>query len=462
VRLRQQILVGAIVVALFAAISGTGVLGLLALALGVGVAIGLRISPGLLVALALAATMFSTRSALIGLPIEPERLFLAAGLATLAVGLPFGHQPLPRLRWRAVHGWMLLAVGIVILSMLATSWRTDNEFFLLLDDFGIAPYLLFTLAPLLYPSDRERSHLAVVLVAVGWYLAVTAFLEGIGLKALTWPTYINDPAVGEHFDRARGPFVESTIMGLGLLGGVTGAIVALQIWRGHVARWLAGLLIPFGLLGCIFTLTRSVWLGSAAFLVVTVLAHPRTRRFAVPALAAGLVGVVLAFALVPGLRASADARASDSRPVWDRLNNNRAAVETFKHHPLTGLGWGRNIANPYLRQADTYPLTGGNVVVHNIVLSNLAQLGLVGFLPWLAVLVLGVVVPAVRRGPPAFEPWRRGLQAYAVAWFIVGMFAPLIAPFPNYLLWLLAGIVATPMTSVPPLRADEPVAVASA
>jgi O-antigen ligase len=107
----------------------------------------------------------------------------------------------------------------------------------------------------------------------------------------------------------------------------------------------------------------------------------------------------------------------------------------------------------YALQADTYPLTGGKVRVHNVFLSNLAELGLVGFVPWLAAFILGVVVSAVRRVPPTLRPWRQGLQCYLLAWLAVAMFAPLAGPFPNSLLWLLAGIVASPYTSSPPALA---------
>jgi O-antigen ligase len=118
---------------------------------------------------------------------------------------------------------------------------------------------------------------------------------------------------------------------------------------------------------------------------------------------------------------------------------------------LFGVGWQRMQETPYALQADTYPLTGGKVRVHNVFLSNAAELGFVGFVPWFAAFVLGVVSAAVRRVPPPLRPWRHGLQCYLVAWLAVAMFAPLSGPFPNSLLWLLAGIVASPWTRIHPL-----------
>jgi len=462
VRRRDRLAVGVAIGALVAAISGAGLIGLAAFSIAVATVVWFQVSPGLLVSLALAATVFSTHTQDMGLPIQPERVLLAAGLASLAVGLPFSfsRQRLPQLRWRAVHSWMLLAIAVALISMLATKATVPDGSFILLDDYGIIPFVLFALAPALYPNERERSRLVAVLVVVGWYLAITAFLEGIGLKHLTWPAYINNPSIGAHFDRARGPFVEATINGLGLLGGVTAGIIGVQLWRSRAAKWVAGALIPFGLLGCVFTLTRGVWIAAAAFTLVAILGNPRTRRFFVPVVLAALAALLLAFTLVPGLTQKADTRASDQQPVWDRLNNNRAAIVAFEHHPFTGLGWQRTVGNPYLWQADTYPLTGATVVVHNVFLSNLAQLGLVGFVPWCAALVLGVLLPALRRAPPPLLPFRAGLQAFLVAWLGIAMFAPLAGPFPNYLLFLLAGIVSAPQTSFPPRIA--PVQVVSA
>src|SRR5262249_7259837 len=59
---------------------------------------------------------------------------------------------------------------------------------------------------------------------------------------------------------------------------------------------------------------------------------------------------------------------------------------------------------------------------------------------WAAIVVLGLAVPALRRSRPEFEPWRVGLIAVGVAWFIQANFTPLDYAFDNYVVWLWAGV----------------------
>jgi O-antigen ligase len=75
-------------------------------------------------------------------------------------------------------------------------------------------------------------------------------------------------------------------------------------------------------------------------------------------------------------------------------------------------------------------------------LSNASELGLLGIALWAAIMIGAIVLPARRRLTPAFEPWRLGLIAVAVAWFIQSNFTPLDYAFDNYIVWLWAGIVA--------------------
>jgi hypothetical protein len=454
---RRHVAAVAAIVALFALISGTGITGVVVLAIPVAVAAWFRVSPGLLVAGAVATSVFSENTGLMGFPVAPSRILLAAGLASLAIGFPLGHDPLPRLRWRSVHTAFEVTTVVAVMSLVGAGAPLDtNSAYQILDKLGLIPFVLFSLAPVLYPNDKERSRLAAVLVVLGWYLAITALLEGVGLKNLTWPSYINDPNVGLHFDRARGPFAEATGNGLGLIAGVTGAVIGIQIWKSTAARRAAWALLPLSLAGMLYTYTRSVWIAGGLAVVIAIAGNPATRKFLVPLALAGGVAVVIAFTVVPGVRDAAEERASDERPVWDRKNLSNAALNAFKDHPLTGVGYGQFGAkiDTLLTQADTFPLTGAQTQAHNLFLSQLAETGLVGFVPWILAFVLAIVMPALRRGSPHLRPWRQGLQMYAAAWLVVAMLTPMALAFPNYLLWLLAGIVAAPYTSWP-LDADR-------
>lgn len=429
----------------------------------VGLAVGLRIEPGLLLALALAGTMLSGLSGHVGLPISPDRPFFALALLVALGGGPVGRSHLRQVRWRSVHTWMIITIAVmIVLGVAAGSFETDLGRWALVDRVGVVPYLSFVIAPLIYTSARQRSYLLAVLVGVGWYLGVTALLEGFGAKELAWPAYINDPSVGLHFERARGPFAEATIMGAALLGCLVACVIALRTWRSRGPRWAAGALVPVLLLGAVFTLTRAVWLAAAAAAAVGILADRRSRRFLLPVTVLAVVSVALALVAVPGLSNQVTERRREQIAVWDRLNTNAAAWDALIDNPLTGVGWARfaQRSGEYLEQNPDYPLTGNRIEVHNIVLSRLAEVGLLGTLPWLVALLLGVAVPALAKRPawPELEPWRHGLLMYGTAFAVLGMFGPLSGAFPNLLLWLYAGVVAIPMTSRPrPIdETDEP------
>ena len=111
--------------------------------------------------------------------------------------------------------------------------------------------------------------------------------------------------------------------------------------------------------------------------------------------------------------------------------------------PALGFGWGTfgQSSVPYYRLAKTYPLTSV-ADAHNVPLSNAAELGLAGFALWIAILIGGLALPALRLGPPEIEPYRLGLIAIVTAWFVQSNFTPFDYAFDNYIVWVFAGIVA--------------------
>jgi O-antigen ligase len=192
----------------------------------------------------------------------------------------------------------------------------------------------------------------------------------------------------------------------------------------------------------VFTLTRSVWVGSAAATVVTMLAHPQLRRWLLPAAVGAALMTAGTIAVVPGLAANVQSRESSQGPIWDRLNLSRAALNMAKARPLVGFGWERfkAVGTDYFQQGD-FPLTAGvGVNVHSAYLSNLAELGLAGTSLWLLSTVLAVWMALRRRGPPELAPWRYGLIAISVLFLVVSAFVyPYL--FGVVVLWMWAGIV---------------------
>ena len=312
----------------------------------------------------------------------------------------------------------------------------------MLDRFGLVPFLMFCLAPLVFGSDRQRRFLLGVLIVVGAYIGIVNFLEGVGLNNLVVPNYIVNPNVGLHFGRARGPFVEAVADGLSLYMCAVAAAIGLAVWRKPWIRFVCFAVIVLAALGILFTLTRAVWIGAVAGSLAALLTVPRMRRYILPGIIIGVIGVYAALALVPELSEKASDRIESKSPVWDRYNTNAAALRMVEARPIFGFGWQTFEAKgpDYMRQADAYPLTGAGLEVHNVFLSHLAELGIVGAALWCVALFGAVGGAIVRRGPPELYPWRIGLLAVFICFLIVGNLGPLSYPFPNVLLWTWAGI----------------------
>lgn len=416
----------------------------IALAGAVLVWVLLSVEPAWPLSLGVAASIFNSNWDYVPSPLPLDRILIAVGLLSLLVHARsvddvLGGKP------QAIH-WTLALLALYAFSsaVLSGSFGEPDARFALLDRFGVVPFILFAVAPAAFATRSQRRILLGTLTATGAYLAYTSILGHIGPESLVWPSYIVDPAIGIHADRARGPFVEAGADGLALFEcGVAAVILAID--TSH--RWLrraCALIVVACAVSIELTLTRSIWIGSGIALGVALLAVRETRRYLIPVAAGGLVLVVAILAFVPGFAGDASDRENDKQPIWDRKNANSAAVRMIEAKPLLGFGWFSFATEnaPYQRIAATYPITRGDLNEHNVFLANAVELGLPIALLWAAALVT-VLLSAVfsRRGPPNLRPWRIGMIAIGVQWLIVANFVPLGYAFPNALLWLWAGIL---------------------
>jgi O-antigen ligase len=279
-------------------------------------------------------------------------------------------------------------------------------------------------------------------VATGAYLSLTALFEKLTLTELIVPDYINDPSVGTHAGRARGPFVEAVANGLALYACAVAAAIAFASWRGPLLRALAACVAVLCLVGVQATVTRAVWLGAIVASVFVLIAAQQLRRYLVPALAVGLCLVVAAFALIPGLAGQAQQRQDDQSPVWERKNSTSAAFRMITAKPVVGFGWydHNRESEPYFRMSPTFPLSGQVAGLHNLFLTYAVGLGLVGLGLWLLAVALALGGAVRHRAPPAIEPWRIGLGAIVACYIVAGIFGPLAYLYPTLLVWTWAGV----------------------
>ena len=413
-----------------------GLAGVTALAVGVTM-----LEPAWILSAGLALSIFSGNWANLHVPGPLDRVVVVVGIAAVLLR-PLFVADAPRVELRRVH-WLLAL--LVLYAFGSAAWSNTlsqhNALFELLDRLGIVPFLLYLVAPAAFGTDAQRRVLLVVLAVIGGYLGVTALFEMVGPHQLVFPSYINNQALGLHQGRARGPFLEAGADGLAMFTGIVAATMLL----GQVARrWVKvvlGAVIGVCLLGIVLTLTRQVWAGAAVGALLAALISPNLRRHVLVAAPILAIGVVASVLLIPGLRSEVSSRASTQNSLWDRYNSDAAALRMVESRPLLGFGWGEfiNDSSRYYHVAKTYPLSSVPEV-HNVLLSNAAELGAVGVVIWLAALGIAMISPLLRRGPPELEPWKLGLVAVAVAWFVQANFAPLSYAFDNYVPWLFAGV----------------------
>ena len=414
-------------------------LALLAAICTIGLALATR--PAWPLSIGLGLAIFSGHWDTMGIPVAFDRALLLSGVVSALVRARVRDPD--ALRTRPVD-WLLVVVATyALLSALFAGTLGEVEArFALIDRFSLLGFALFFAAPRAFATERDRRILLGTLIAVGGYLGLTALFETLGPSALVVPDYIEDPFVGTHLDRARGPFAEAAANGMMLFSCGVAAAIAATTWRGSPWRTVAGAVLVLCALGVLLTVTRAAWIACGAGSVLALLSVRETRRYALVAVAGGALGVVAAFAVVPNLQTRAEERADDQYPLWDRRNSNAAAIRMIGERPVVGFGWGRfaRESEEYYRQSPDIPLTFVRNV-HNLYLSNAVELGLLGALLWLAGVLAAIIGALLRRGPPSLRPWKVGLVALGLGYAVVAVSSPLAFAAPTLLLWTWAGVL---------------------
>ncbi len=398
-----------------------------------------------LFSIAIGLTVFSGNWRALGLPglVSPDRLMLIVALFAFLICDPaLGQRPYVRLT--PTHAVLLVAAAFAICSAVAAGTIGERAtIFPLIDRFGLAPFALFLVGPVVFAGAQQRRILLGTFLVVGAYIGLTALFQGLGVHALVFPKYIVELSTEVQAGRARGPFLDAAINGVALFFCAVAAAIAYVSFSKTWVRRVALAIAVLCLFDLIFTQERSVWVGAVAATLCAAAAAPALRRRLALLLPLAALALVAAFLFVPGLYEQTSERVGDQRTEWDRLNLDKAAENMVLARPLFGFGLGtfQDRSGPYFEQNENFPLTNTNGELHNLFLSLAAELGLVGASIWLLGLVLAVGGAMLVRGPPELYPWRIGLIAVAVMWLIAANLVPMVQAFPNQVLWLWAGVV---------------------
>ena len=412
-----------------------------------------HVEPAWLLTAAVVLSSLNANWGALGFPggFAPDRMVLLAGLLGLVL-YSSGAQRRPPIGVRWQHLVLLVTLLFAVGSAIAVGTISDSDTtFDLLDRMAV-PFIVFVVAPAAFYSEHHRRGLLAALVVFGGYLGLTAFFETVGPRALVFPSFILDAGVGFHEGRARGPFLEAAVNGVGLFACGTAAAMALALWRSTWARAGAAVVVGLCGLGVLFTLTRGVWAGAIVATCVTLIAARDLRRYFLPVLAAVPAVILLAVVTVPGLDQKVTERQGAKRSVWERENVNAAAIAMVEQRPLVGFGMGRfNTENADYFQLlpNTPQVAEERLAVHNVFLGLATELGLIGAGLFALSLLLAVTAALATRGPPDLRVWKAGLLAVSVCWVVVAMFAPIGHVFPSMICWLWAGVVLGGSTGAP-------------
>lgn len=400
------------------------------------------------------------------IPITIDRVLLAGLVAMYALYRWCGW--VQRRPMTAADFVVLTLIGVLTANVFMHDWRINrmqSVSYLLF--FWMMPLALYWVVRHVRLSDRALRNTCVAFAVLGVYLAVTAVCEARYQWRFVFPRYIVSPGYVEFLGRGRGPLLNPP--GNGILMACCLAC-GLMIWprcdwRGKLL--LAGGFAPLLLAGMYFTLTRSVWMGAAAaLLVVGGLSMPRGWRLPVltGCVLAGVLTVavswehLLAFKRDKNLSAAETADSTTLRPILAYV-----AWRMFEDRPIMGCGLSHYLEyhNPYLHDRST-ELVLSKVkpyVQHNAFLSLLVETGLCGLTTFLLVLLLWGRAAWHLWSITTLQLWQR--QAGLIYLALLAAYVPnamfhdtTIIAMQNMLLFFWGGVVMNVTTLPAPCAAD--------
>ncbi len=243
-------------------------------------------------------------------------------------------------------------------AVAAGTLNTETGFLSLVDQFGVAPYLMFLLAPGHLRGPARAQPAAGHPRRTRRVSRVHCDLRVAGSSQPRLPALYPASRLGTARRTRRRSLSELACRGLRdlLLCGRRGD-------RLHaVARGGAGAVSPRSPpsprgpapSGAFVTLERGVWIAALAASLVTALVTRAGRRWIVPGLLVCALVIGGALAISPGARPQNLGPGQPQISVWDRQNQTYAGLRMLAAKPLFGFGWERYTKRqPRILPADT-------------------------------------------------------------------------------------------------------------
>jgi O-antigen ligase len=312
---------------------------------------------------------------------------------------------------------------------------------------AIIPFTLYLLGRRLFTRESAVRFVLWSILGFAAYSALVSICQFYA-PSLVWPRYIVDAPTWP--GRAVGVFNQPVANGMVLIVGFVIAVMLASdrgelVWR----RALLWLYVLTSTLAIYLTHTRAIYLAFLLVLVLGVILASGAR-----AVFASLLGAIaLMIALNWSTFTSSDRAAGgvDSKSeVWDRLNTIATSIWAFKREPWFGWGISRFVAvNTFHHQqwSNDIPWVNGlGIASHETELGILVELGILGLLLWLCVLVplIGLLLQAYWILPSSGLIGRRlafvAICALATQ-LVAGAFEDLrLLDFPMCMVFLICGM----------------------
>ncbi len=356
------------------------------------------------------------------------------------------------LRYRAIEALMLVLCSVSIFSIIRMKGTSLSREILDAYSFLFNTYIVSFTAFIIakdFINDEQKIHkLFVFLSIILLYLSATSIFENFKLTNLLFPKDIMNPAIGIHFGRSRGPFLQAAINGtvLGMLS-ITNLYMAINARRLRKIFFIAiSILSPVAIF---FTYTRAAWLAFLLSFTFMLFLNRKFRKYIVCLV---LLGLIL---LIPLHLKIVDMERLESRvyqvgPVYDRINLYHTYLAMFKDRPFLGFGFANfnRYSHEYFskRKRDD-PYVVSIPTIHDTFAGTLVELGGVGFLVFISILML-----IFRKSLFLFRQLKgegfmsKGIVvafwAMAIAYIINAFFIDMkYHLFHNVIFYLLAGII---------------------
>ena len=338
----------------------------------------------------------------------PLYVVLAAAVLALAWRVLTGGEAraLPRLL-------AIPAAAFLALAAVSITWTTDLDQGTQVLIFFLLPFaaLVATVSRAPFPESLPRT-LAIIVVGLASLFAAVGIAEAATHELLFFAPNLELSNENADYFRVTSLFGDPSLYGRHVVLGIAVLLVLLAT-RKLKAGW-AILLVCFLWAGLFFSYSQS---SMAALVAVTLLVAAVTGGRGTRLTIAGLA--VVGVLVVAGLGAAAAVRGDSLKEATsDRSQRVEDTTRVIAEQPIAGVGLGSQPEESKELAGRDEPTT--NFVSHTTPLTVTAELGAIGVLIYLALLVCGVkLLEAVRRRAAALG---LALEAALVAVFVHALF----------------------------------------